>query len=105
MFLTQICHLLHALLLCNKLFPRLLLTKESDLSGRLLEDALSPVRKIIHHFQGQLLDHLIAIGIGGLCIIVTETLSHCSLSIVNRIAQRCFSLLILNTSKFLILLH
>ena len=50
--------LLESLLLGLKLLQRLLLAEESDLRGHLLEDALLVVRELVHHLQGQLLDHL-----------------------------------------------
>lgn len=50
--------LLESLLLGLKLLQRLLLAEESDLRGHLLEDALLVVGELVHHLQGQLLDHL-----------------------------------------------
>ena len=105
MFLTQISHLLHALLLGDQLLACLLFAEQSDFRGHLLEYALAPVGELIHHLHGQFLYHLCAIRVGRLRIIISEALGHRGLRIVNGIAEGRLALLVLETRQLLILLH
>ena len=98
MLLTQICNLFHLLLLSNELLTSLLLAKKSNLSRHLFEDALSPVRELVHHLHGEFLDHLSTIRISRLSIIVAETLGHCCLRVINSIAEWSLAFLIFYSS-------
>ena len=98
-------HLFSPLLFSYELFSRLLLPKQCHFDRCLLEYTLLVIGELIHHLEGELLNHLSPIRISCLGIMVPQTLGHCTLSVINCVGECSLAFLVLDLCDLLILPH
>jgi len=102
--LHQLSQLGQPLLLVLQLLARDFLSEERDLGGLVLEDRLLVVGELVHQSLRQLLYFLLSVSVSSLAIIGSNDLGTCRLGVVEGVAERSLSLLILDLDQSLVLL-